>query len=60
MIEDAKYFLRLFQKKIFSDALPFYPSYVFMTIKHKDYCTTKQLQKEFAAINDFLGPVSVK
>ena len=59
MIEDAKYFLRLFSKNIFSAALTFYQLHVFMAYKHKNYCAVKQLQKEFAATNDFLDPVSV-
>ena len=59
MIEDAKYFLRLFSKNIFSAALTFYQLHVFMAYKHKNYCAAKQLQKELAAMNDFLYPVSV-
>ena len=59
MIEDAKYFLRLFSKNIFSVALTFYQLHVFMAYKYKNYCAAKQLQKKLAAMNDFLDPVSV-
>ena len=59
MIDEAKYYLSLVSKNIFSAALPFYQSHVVMANKYKDYCTAEKLHKEFAATNDFLDPVSV-
>ena len=43
MIEDTKYCLRLASKNIFSAALPFYQSNVFMAYKHENDCATKWL-----------------
>ena len=54
MIGDTKYCLILVSKNIFSAALPFYPSHVFMANKHENYCAAKQLQKGVCVHERFL------
>ena len=56
MIEDTKYYLRLFSKNIFSVALTFYQSLVFIVYKHKFKCTAKQLLKEVRRNKRFFRP----
>ena len=56
MIEYTKYSLRRFSKNIFSAALCFYQSHVFMVYKHRYKGTAKQLRKEVRRKKQFFRP----
>ena len=56
MIGETKYYLSLVSENIFSAALPFYQSLVFIAIKHKNYCAAKKLQNEVNSNKQFFIP----